>query len=190
LRPTKEQLLEQENMFFGKRPLGKAALFGWTRLSIKDSEMSDYKVVDWATGELNKKHEKPFFLAVGIFRPHIPWEVPQKYYDMYPLDEIKLPEIQEDDLVDTWDHGRRIWHQWVLQNKQWKQAIQGYLASISFADAQIGRLVDTLDKSVYRDNTIVVLWSDHGMNIGEKENWEKFTVWEQSCRVPMFWIVP
>jgi len=189
-RPPRELILEQQDRFFGNRPLGNSALFGWTPLPVSDEEMSDARVVDWAAGELKKKHEKPFFLAAGIFRPHIPWEVPQRYYDMYPLDRIKLPEIRRDDLSDTWDHGRRNWHQWVLQNDQWKQAVRGYLASITFADARIGQLLDALDSSVYRDNTIVVLWSDHGMHIGEKENWEKFTVWEESCRVPMFWIVP
>jgi arylsulfatase A-like enzyme len=189
-RPSEEQILEQGKTFFGSRPLGNGALFGWTPLSVTDSEMSDFKVVDWAAAQLQKQHDKPFFLAAGVFRPHIPWEVPRKYYEMYPLDLIQLPKVQQDDLDDTWDHGRRNWHQWVLQNDQWKQAVQGYLASITFADAQIGRLLDALDRSAYRDNTIVVLWSDHGMHIGEKENWEKFTVWEESCRVPMFWVVP
>ena len=114
----------------------------------------------------------------------MPWEVPQKYFDLYPLEDIPDLKIQEDDLKDAFDHGRRDWHKWVLENDQWKKVIQGYLASISFADVQLGRLLDTFENSAYKDNTIVMLWSDHGMHMGEKENWEKFTLWEEATRVP------
>jgi arylsulfatase A-like enzyme len=151
--------------------------------------MADYKVVDWAISELNKKHDKPFFQAVGIFRPHIPWFVPQKYFDLYPLDKLKLPEILEGDLDDCSEIGqkfcRRKWQTWLVKHDKWKEAVQGYLASISFADAQLGRLLDAFEASDYADNTVIVLWSDHGMHIGEKEHWEKFTLWEESTRVPL-----
>lgn len=189
VRPPEDRVKVLQNDNMGRRPLSNA-LFGWEPLQVKDSEMSDYQVASWATEQLNKEHEKPFFLAVGIFRPHIPWEVPQEYYDMYPLDKMKMPTIEEDDLADTHSHNRRNWHQWVVANKQWELAVQSYLASITFADRQIGRVLDALENSQYRDNTIVVLWSDHGMHIGEKENWEKFTLWEESTRIPMFIRVP
>jgi arylsulfatase A-like enzyme len=172
--------------FMGRR----LAYFTWGPIDVTDEKMADYQVVDWARYELAQSHEKPFFLACGIFRPHMPWEVPQKYFDMYPLDEIPDLEIMEDDLADALDHNRRSWHRFVLENNQWKHVIQAYLACISFADAQIGRLLDGLDNSAYRDNTIIVLWADHGMHIGEKENWEKFTLWEESTRVPFFMKVP
>ena len=163
--------------------------FDWLALDKEDSEMADYKVVDWAISELNKKHDKPFFQAVGIFRPHIPWFVPQKYFDLYPLDKLKLPEILEGDLDDCSEIGqkfcRRDWQTWLVKHDKWKEAVQGYLASISFADAQLGRLLDAFDASDYADNTVIVLWSDHGMHIGEKEHWEKFTLWEESTRVPL-----
>ena len=189
VRPPTKDVQAHEASCFGRRPLGNH-LFGWLPVAEDDPGMSDYKVVEWAVGEMKKKRDKPFFIAAGIFRPHIPWEVPAKYFDMYPLDEVQLPAHKEDDLADTWDHGRRSWHQWVAQNDQWKQAVRGYLASITFADAMVGRLLDGLQKSGRAKDTIIVLWSDHGMHIGEKENWEKFTCWEESTRIPMFVVAP
>jgi arylsulfatase A-like enzyme len=85
---------------------------------------------------------------------------------------------------------RRSWQRWLNENHLWKSAVQGYLASISFADAQVGRLMAALDHSAHAHNTIIVLWSDHGMHIGEKEHWEKFTLWEESTRVPLMIVAP
>lgn len=166
------------------------SFFTWAPLSVSDEKMADYQVVEWARYELQRNHEKPLFLAVGLFRPHMPWEVPQKYFDMYPLSSIPDLKIKKNDLDDSFDHGRRLWHKYVMDNDQWKRVIQAYLASVSFVDAQLGRLLDGLERSQYRSNTIVVLWSDHGMHIGEKENWEKFTLWEESAKVPMFLMAP
>jgi len=177
----------------GKRPM---EFFDWAALDEPDSKMADYKVADWAISELNKKHNRPFFQAVGIFRPHIPWYVTRKYFDMYPLDEIVTPKIPEDWKRQLPSAGldmgaeRRAWHKWVIDNEEWKKAIQGYLASISFADTQLGRLLDGLDKSGYAENTIIVLWSDHGFHLGERETWEKFTLWEESTRVTFMMVAP
>lgn len=164
--------------------------FTWGPIQAKDEKMIDHQLVDWVEYELNRPREHPVYLACGIFRPHMPWEVPQKYFDLYPSEEIPDLVIQSDDLNDAFLHNRRNWHKFVLENKQWKQVIQAYLASVSFADAQIMRLLDALEASGKADNTIVVLWSDHGMHIGEKENWEKFTLWEESTRVPFLLKVP
>ncbi len=176
----------------GKRP---SHFFDFGSLPVRDRDMADTKVVDWAARELQRKHDRPFFLAVGLFRPHIPWFTPQPYFDRYPLDELNLPTIQADDLADCspvavkgWV--RQRWQKWLVENDLWKSAVQGYLASISFADAQIGRLMAALDQSGHVDNTIIVLWSDHGMHIGEKEHWEKFTLWEESTRVPLMIVAP
>ena len=157
---------------------GRHAWFTWGPIQAEDEKMADHQTVSWADYELNRPRENPIFLACGIFRPHMPWEVPQKYFDMYPLDTIPDLEVLADDLKDALIHPRRGWQKFVLENQQWKHVIQAYLASISFADAQIGRLLDALDRSGKADETVVVLWSDHGMHIGEKENWEKFTLWE------------
>ncbi len=159
-----------------------------------DEKMSDYKVVDWAISELNKKHDKPLFLAVGIFKPHIPWFAPQEYFNMYPLEQVILPEIMKNDLDDvshaSYQWLRRNWHKWMLDNDLWKNAVQGYEACISFSDAMVGKLIKGLDESGRAENTVIVLWSDHGMHIGEKEQWEKFTLWEESTRVPLIFVVP
>jgi arylsulfatase A-like enzyme len=165
--------------------------FSWGPIDVADNKMSDYQVVDWARYELNQKHEKPFYLACGIFRPHLPWQVPQKYFDLYPLEDIPDLLIENDDVKDAiMLNSRRYMHKFVLENKQWKHVIQAYLASIAFADAQIGRLLEALDNSSYKDNTIVVLWSDHGMHIGEKEVYEKFTLFEEATRVPFILRAP
>lgn len=172
------------------RPLGGSHLFGAQPLLVPDDQTGDHMVVDWASQQLAKKHDKPLFLAVGLFRPHIPFEVPKKYFDMHPLESIQLPETIPNDLEDSRAPQRQSWHNWVVKNNQWKTMMQGYLASISYTDHQLGRLLDALDASSIKDNTIVVLWSDHGFHIGEKHNWEKFCLWDQTTRVPLFIHVP
>lgn len=184
--PIPYQIRAEESVIFPPHFRGRRhPWFTWGPISIPDEKMADHHVVDWARYELNQKHEKPFFIACGIFRPHMPWEVPQKYFDMYPIDEIPDLAIRENDLEDAYDAGRRSWHKFVLENKQWKHVIQAYLASVTFADSQVGRLLEGLQNSAYAENTIIVLWSDQGMHIGEKEHWEKFSLWEESTRVPL-----
>ncbi len=170
------------------RPLGGSSqLFGAAPLEQTDEQTGDHMVVDWAIEQMKQERENPLFLAVGLFRPHIPWEVPRKWFDKYPLKEIKLPPYREDDLSDAHNHGRTHWHKWVIENQQWKKLMQGYLASISYVDHQLGRILDALDRTPgMKNNTIIVLWSDHGFHIGEKANWEKFALWDQTSRVPLF----
>ena len=172
------------------RPGGSKGWWTWGAIPVPDEKMADYHVVDWAKYQLTQKHDQPFFMAIGVWKPHDPWEVPQKYFDMYPLENIVLPECKKDDLEDAFDHGRRWIHKWVVDNKQWKKVVQSYAASITFSDAMLGRLLDAFENSEYAKNTIVVLWSDHGMHMGEKENIEKFTLWERSTRVPLIISVP
>ncbi len=178
-------------------PLGsteKEYFWDWAALDIPDSQMSDYKVADAAIDFLAGAQNKPFFMGVGFFRPHVAWYVPKKYFDLYPRDSIILPEILETDLNDLPESGRiTAWwggDQWcVEQHDIWRDAVQGYMASISFADAQVGRVLDALAKSVYASNTIVVLWSDNGYHLGEKLHWHKSALWEKTLRIP-FIIVP
>ena len=174
----------------GSRPGGKDGWWTWGAIPVPDEKMADYHVIDWARYQLSQKHDKPFFLATGVWKPHDPWEVPQKYFDMYPLEDIVLPESRKDDLEDAFDHGRRWIHKWVLDNNEWEKVVQSYAASITFSDAMLGRLIDTFQKSAYAKNTIVVLWADHGMHMGEKENIEKFTLWERSTHVPLIISAP
>ncbi len=171
------------------------AHFDWGPVQQGDDAMGDTHVTDFGIEFLGGQHDKPFFLAVGLFRPHLPWYVPKKYFDRYPLGEIVLPEVKEDDLDDVPPIGRRMArpegdHAKVLKYKQWEKALQGYLASITYADGQIGRLLEALDNSPYAENTIIVLWTDHGWHLGEKLHWRKFTLWEEADRVPMIFVVP
>lgn len=168
----------------------------WGPLDVSDKEFGgDYSVATWIGDHLSKKHNKPFFLACGIYRPHEPWFVPKKYFDQFPLADIQLPPgYLKDDLDDLPSEGQRRgknrYFAHIQKHKQWKMAIQGYLASIAFADAMVGRVLDALDNGPNRDNTIVVLWSDHGWHLGEKEHWQKFTAWRVCTRVPLIVRVP
>lgn len=168
----------------------------WGGLDATDEEFGgDYAVSEWVSGELAKKHDKPFFLACGIYRPHEPWFVPEKYFKPFPLDSIELPPgYKEDDLDDLPPEGKRQgpnrYFAHIQKHGEWKHAIQSYLASIYFADAMLGRVLDALDQSEYADNTIVVLWSDHGWHLGEKQHWQKYTAWRRCTRVPLIIRVP
>jgi len=161
----------------------------------KEEEYGDVYIVNFARKFLSQKHEKPFFLALGTFRPHIPWHVPQKYFDMYPLESIVIPEKLENDLDDVPAVGKKL----ALAGKDYeiikdagklKNAIQAYLASITFADAQLGAILDLLEKSGFSENTIIVYWSDHGWHFGTKEHWHKQTLWEECTRIPFIMKVP
>ncbi|MBI3680801.1 MAG: sulfatase [Acidobacteria bacterium] len=161
------------------------AQFDWGPLKNPDSDMGDYKVVEYVTSQIARKHDRPFFLACGLFKPHLPWYVPAKYFDLFPPGKIALPSVKEDDLDDIPPIGRRMArpdgdHRKVIEHKQWRKAVQAYLAAISFADAQLGRVLDALDRSEHRDNTTVVLWSDHGWHLGQKLHWRKFALWEEA----------
>jgi arylsulfatase A-like enzyme len=162
--------------------------FDWLALDIDDPVMGDYKSVDYVIEQLKQPRDKPFFLACGIYRPHLPWYVPKKYFDLFPLDSIQRPKVLENDLDDVSDRVRDIahrggdYHGHVIAAGKWDEAVQAYLASIAFSDAMLGRLLDALERSRYADNTVVVVWSDHGWQLGEKEHWRKFALWENVLR--------
>ncbi len=160
-----------------------------------DASVSDTQIANYSIAELGKKHDKPFFLTVGFHKPHMPWNVPQKYYDMHPLDKIELPPHRTNDLDDLPPSAVTMAHQFgdhakVLESGRWKEAVQGYLAAISYLDTQVGRVLDAFDTSAYATNTIICLWGDHGWHLGEKEHWRKFALWEEATRAPFIWVVP
>lgn len=168
----------------------------WAALDLTDEEFGgDWLVTKWIGEQLQRPHDQPFFLACGIYRPHEPWMVPKKYFEPFPLEQIQHgPGVKEGDLEDVPAEGRRIarnrYFPHILEHKQWERGIQAYLASIHFADVMVGRALDALEKSPHRDNTIVVLWSDHGWHLGEKEHWQKYTPWRLGSRVPLMIRVP
>ncbi len=179
------------------QPTGNTGVGGikFAPLDCKDEDLRDWKIVQYGIDELGKPHEKPFLLTIGLHKPHMPWNVPRKYYDLHPIDSIELPPHRADDLADVPPAGKRMAHpegdhKAILESGRWKEAVQGYLAAISYCDAQVGRLLDALDKSAYRDNTIIVFWGDHGWHLGEKQHWRKFALWEEATRAPLIWVVP
>jgi arylsulfatase A-like enzyme len=160
-----------------------------------DDEMHDYHTVSYCLEQLQRKHDKPFFLACGLHKPHMAWNVPRKYYDMFPLDSIELPKVLESDLDDVPPAGIKMArpdgdHAEMLKSGRWKEAVRGYLAAGAFCDAMIGRLLKGFDESDYKNNTIIVFWGDHGWHLGEKQHWRKFTLWEEATRAPLFYVVP
>lgn len=173
--------------------------FDFGPVACEDSEMPDFKSAGYAVQFLKQEHDRPFFLAVGQFKPHLPWFAPQEYFDLYPIEEIELPPVLENDIDDLPPIAKKravdraSKHDHVQAFGEWKKAIQGYQACISFANVQIGRVLDVLDVLDTRsdkDNTNIVLWSDHGYLLGEKQHWHKRTLWERSTHVPLIFVVP
>ena len=160
----------------------------WGPVDAPDSQMADGHIADWAIKKLREKHDRPFFLAVGFHRPHLPWNCPRAYFDMHPLDKVQLPKVQENDLDDVPGPGVKMAlnsgdHKKLLEAGKWKEAVQAYLACGSFLDAQVGRVLQALAESPNAGDTIIILWTDHGWSHGQKQHWRKFSLWEQDCRV-------
>ena len=170
----------------------------WGAFPDREEEMSDHKSADWAVERLAEESKQPFFLAVGFVRPHVPFYVPQKWFDLFPLGDVQLPPVRNDDLLDVPEISRRI-HELpkypglaFLQkndNEQFRKCVQAYLACVAFVDHQVGRVLDALGKGPHADNTVVVLFSDHGYHLGEKDRVSKHSLWEESARVPLI-VVP
>ncbi len=164
-------------------------------LACTDEEMPDHAVVSWCIEKMNEKSDRPFFIAAGLVKPHMPFSVPKKWFDMFPLDQIQLPPHLTDDLADVPPAGVKMAkpdgdHARIVASGRWKEAVQAYLATIAFCDYQVGRLLDAWEKSPRRDSTVICLWSDHGWSLGEKSHWRKFALWEEPTRTVHIWKVP
>jgi arylsulfatase A-like enzyme len=160
-----------------------------------DETVPDTRIADYGIAQLGKPHAQPFFLTLGFHKPHMPWNVPRKYFDLHPLDKIELPPTKSGDLEDLPPAGVRMAgafgdHAKVMASGRWKEAVQAYLAAISYLDGQVGRVLDALEKSPHKNNTIICFWGDHGWHLGEKEHWRKFALWEEATRAPFIWVVP
>jgi arylsulfatase A-like enzyme len=163
--------------------------FDWGVLPYREEQYGDMRAVDYARRFLARKQEKPFFLAIGLWHPHIPMFAPQSYFDMYP--DPRMPEVREDDLDDVPPVGkemaafRRNEHERIVKEGKWKDAVRAYLASITFADTMVGYVLSALEASQYARNTVIVFWSDNGWHLGEKQHWHKSTLWQRSTHVPL-----
>ena len=176
-------------------------LVDWGTFPHKDEDKGDHKIASWAVEQLDamgkSKPDEPFFLSAGFFLPHVPCFATQKWFDLYPEETLKLPEIKRGDRDDT---PRFSWYlHWSLpevrlkfleENNEWKNLTRSYFACTSFVDAQVGRLLEALERNGFADNTVVVLWSDHGWHIGEKGITGKNTLWDDGTRVPLIFAGP
>lgn len=169
--------------------------FDWGPLDVLDTEMADHKVATWVCDRIKSEQgASPTFIGCGFFRPHLPFYAPAKWFSKWKTEKLKLPLVAPGDLGDvpllSYASGTVLDHDAVVAAGQWQQGIHGYLASIRFADAQLGRVMNALDNSDMARNTIVVLTSDHGWQLGTKETWRKSTLWEESTRTPMMIVAP
>ncbi len=179
-----------EGLVFNAEPHRKiSGALSWLAAEGKDSEQTDGMIADRAIGLLEKNRSRPFFLAVGFFRPHTPYIAPKRYFDMYPPDQMRLPYAPANDRDDipvaAFAHNCPVPH-YNLKKPLLLKALQAYYACVSFVDAQVGRLLDALDRLELAENTIVVFWSDHGYHLGEHNGiWQKRTLFEQAARAPL-----
>ncbi len=183
--------VEDEPLIFSLTPGSYGGTLSWLAADGTDEEQTDGISATEAVEQLERyaKENRPFFLAVGLFRPHTPFVAPKEYFDMYPIDGIKVPEVPEgyfDTIPEPAKQSvQRKKDQINLADDLARQAIQAYYASITFADAQVGRILDGLEASGLAENTVIVFTSDHGYHMGEHGHWQKTTLFENAARVPM-----
>ena len=187
--PKPEKRFHYDPAWFDK-PSGTQT--DWGPFPESDQQMPDFRTAQWATEQLKLSHDRPFFLAVGFLRPHVPWHVPQKWFDLFPLDSIQLPPYLQGDQSDVPRLSQELHDipmmpttEWAVETREWKNIIQAYLACIAFVDHYVGVVMKALEESSYSNNTIVVLWSDHGYHIGEKNRFAKHSLWEEATHVPL-----
>jgi len=182
----------------GNTPMGNHPLMDWGVFPHRDEDKGDYQVASWAVEQIKSApKDQPFFIAAGFFLPHVPAYATQKWFDLYPDDDSVLPKIQLDDRADT---PRFSWYlhwslpeprlKWVREANQWRNLVRSYLACTSFVDAQVGRLLAALDEAGIADDTVIVLWGDHGFHLGEKGITGKNTLWDDGTRVPLIFAGP
>jgi len=174
---------------------------------IEDAAFYDGRAVDYVKQFVSSAHDRPFFFAYGINHPHAPAYVPKEYFDLYPLGSIPLPDYSDAEMADLSEIAQAFAHfvnpgyqrtpgfnnsalDAIADPAEVRQAIQGYLASASYADAQFGKVMDALQASTNASNTAIVLWSDNGFHLGEKQHFAKFTLWEESVRTPLAVLLP
>ncbi len=173
------------------RPASWSGAWDWGAYPEADAQMADFELAQNAAKALKEGFDKPFFMSVGFFRPHVPLFVPPKWFELYDAEKIILPKNPKTDLDDLPknfltinDYAVAPTHAQVVGSGKQRSLTHAYLASVSFVDHCVGIVLDALEDSPHADNTIIVLWSDHGWHLGEKQHWAKRTLWEESTRVP------
>jgi arylsulfatase A-like enzyme len=175
---------------------GEGTEFAFGPTSGKKELTADYQTALWFEKQLQQNYDKPFFMSVGISKPHLPFHVPQEFFDMYGLDTLVLPQFKMDDLDDIVDkNGKKVYQPsddflWCKYYGIEKDVARAYMAAISYADACIGVVLDAISKSKYANNTIIMLWGDHGWHLGEKLRYRKASLWRESTQLPFIFHVP
>ena len=188
--------LKEEGFLVSYREERHISSFDWGPLEKSDMEMGDGSTVRWAEEFLAREHDRPFFLAVGLFQPHLPFYAPRAWYDSVRPEESPVPKAPRDDLDDIPKAGqelaadRRDDLELIEEHGDLDDVVRSYTAGIRHADALVGRVLDALDRSNHAANTIIVFWSDHGYHFGEKRHFAKDTLWERSSRVPLAIVAP
>ncbi len=179
------------------RPANWSGAWDWGAYPETDAQMGDIQLAEAAAKALKEDFDKPFFMSVGFFRPHVPLFVPPKWFELYDEKKIALPKNPKTDLDDLPknflainDYAVAPTHAEVVESGKQRSLTHAYLASVSFVDHCVGIVLDALKASSHADNTIIVLWSDHGWHLGEKQHWAKRTLWEESTRVPLLFAGP
>lgn len=173
---------------------GSEFAWGPTRGGIESTK--DFKTAEWAAEQLQQNYDKPFFMAIGLSKPHLPFYVPQEFFDLYAPDGKYMPPIREDDLDDILTpEGKQKFkasddYLWLKQNDLFDDAARAYLAASSFADACLGVIFDGLRNGPHHNDTIVIVWGDHGWHLGEKLKYRKGTGWSESTRIPLLVRLP
>lgn len=183
---------KEEGKIFSLVPGSFGGTLSWLAADGTDAEQTDGIGAAEAIKLLEAHQDGPFFLAVGFYRPHTPYVAPKKYFDLYPADEIPLPELSADDISRTpaAAYASAKSDQEKMDDQLRRAAIQAYWASITFMDAQVGQVVDALDRLGLADNTIIVMTSDHGYHMYEHGLWQKMSLFENSARVPLIVAAP
>jgi len=194
VNPKGRDTVNDETIFNAEPHRPISAALSWRADDGPDGEQTDGMIATDAIKLLEQHRDQPFFLGVGFFRPHTPYVAPKKYFDQYPMRGIKLPYSPANDRDDippgAFAHNCPIPNYGLAENIC-LEALRAYYASVSFVDAQVGRLLDALDRLKLADNTIVVLWSDHGYHLGEHLGaWQKRTLFEESARAPLIIFAP
>ena len=174
------------------RPAHWSGAWDWGAFPEDDAQMAEFQLANKAATTLQEDFDKPFFMSIGFFRPHVPLYGPPKWFDLYEADSFKLPPSPKSDLDDLPKNFLGInnyavapTHAEVVKHGKQRSLTHAYLASISFVDHCVGMVIDALKSSRHAENTVIVLWSDHGFHLAEKQHWAKRTLWEESTRVPL-----
>lgn len=179
-----------------QKPIGIHDIWDFGPQDYAETEFTDHIIATWASDRLKEPRDKPFFLSIGFIRPHVPFFPPRSMYDA--LGDAELPPTKDNDWADIPDAARELTmsnqriptHAWLLEQGRWQEAVNAYLACVHWVDQQVGRLLEALEAGPHAQNTIVVLFSDHGYHLGEKQRWSKFSLWERTTRVPLIINVP